>query len=464
MSGPALCLAVAGFLFLLGDLPVLAQQEPTALQHGGSRADRQEAAGGRAGEQGGNHARPPAEQMAAMVAQLARDRGVGSAPLFSVLARLGKVGVPEAQLRARLDNAVDQLLELRAQLTRPSGERPELAAIRSEALGLLDRGDLGGARSVLEKGRAVARDLREEASRSEAELLADAARIDHLKVEYHAAAAKYGEAALLMSTDPHRRWHLVMQQAREFSDQGNEFADNQALRDAIEAYRHALALVPRLMRRLEWAATQNALGNALQVLGGRESGTERLDEAVAAYRAALQERTRERVPLDWAMTQNNLGLALERLRAREDGTERLRDAVAAYRAALQEYTRDRVPLDWAMTQNNLGNALLRLGDRENSVERLEEAIAAYRAALQERTRERVPLDWAATQNNLGIALLRLAAWESGTERLKEALSAFRAALEERTRERVPLDWAATQTNLDVVLMILNNRNDGPSRR
>ena len=51
-----------------------------------------------------------------------------------------------------------------------------------------------------------------------------------------------------------------------------------------------------------------------------------------------------------------------------------------------------------------------------------------------------------------------------TERLKEALSAFRAALEERTRERVPLDWAATQTNLDVVLMILNNRNDGQSKR
>ena len=44
--------------------------------------------------------------------------------------------------------------------------------------------------------------------------------------------------------------------------------------------------------------------------GERESGTARLEEAVAAYRAALEERTRERVPLDWAMTQNNLGNAL----------------------------------------------------------------------------------------------------------------------------------------------------------
>ena len=71
---------------------------------------------------------------------------------------------------------------------------------------------------------------------------------------------------------------------------------------------------------LDWATTQNNLGNALSTLGQRESGTARLEEAVAAYRAALQERTRERVPLDWATTQINLGkteaLLTERLRGR----------------------------------------------------------------------------------------------------------------------------------------------------
>ena len=43
--------------------------------------------------------------------------------------------------------------------------------------------------------------------------------------------------------------------------------------------------------------------------GGREDGTERLEQAVTAYNAALEVRTRERVPLDWAATQNNLGNA-----------------------------------------------------------------------------------------------------------------------------------------------------------
>ncbi|QLH38402.1 MAG: tetratricopeptide repeat protein [Defluviicoccus sp.] len=47
---------------------------------------------------------------------------------------------------------------------------------------------------------------------------------------------------------------------------------------------------------LQWAATQNNLGNALATLGERESGTARLQDAVTAYRAALQEYTRARAP------------------------------------------------------------------------------------------------------------------------------------------------------------------------
>ena len=78
------------------------------------------------------------------------------------------------------------------------------------------------------------------------------------------------------------------------------------------------------------------------------------------------------------MTQINLGNALQTLGERESGTARLEEAVAAYRLALEEWTRERVPLDWAMTQMNLGNALATLGERESGTARLEEAVAAYR--------------------------------------------------------------------------------------
>ena len=112
---------------------------------------------------------------------------------------------------------------------------------------------------------------------------------------------------------------------------------------------------------------------ALKSLSERESGTARLEEAVAAFRAALEEETRDRMPLNWAMTQNNLGNALRALGERQIGTERLKAAVAAHRAALEERTHDRVPLQWAGTNMNLGNALRTLGERESDTAHLEEA-------------------------------------------------------------------------------------------
>ena len=69
------------------------------------------------------------------------------------------------------------------------------------------------------------------------------------------------------------------------------------------------------------------LGNALSILGGRESGTARLEEAVAAYRAALEERTRDRVPLDWAMCAGDQGIALMLLGERLGDATRARSAV-----------------------------------------------------------------------------------------------------------------------------------------
>ena len=212
--------------------------------------------------------------------------------------------------------------------------------------------------------------------------------------------------------------------------------------------------------------------------GERESGTARLEEAVAAYRAALEERTRERVPLDWAMTQNNLGNALSSARraGERDGAaggggrglsrgaggkdaragaarlgERRRTTSATRfrrsasgRAGRRGWRRRSRPIArrWrngrASGCRSTGRGRRttsatrsgRSGERESGTARLEEAVAAYRAALEERTRERVPLDWAMTQNNLGNALRTLGERESGTARLEEAVAAYRAALEE----------------------------------
>ena len=257
---------------------------------------------------------------------------------------------------------------------------------------------------------------------------------DRLRRDFRSAAARIAAAVDLEHQDPEARFAALRQRQDALYMEGRDKGINASLEVAIEIVRIE---ADRANGAEQQGLARDDLGNALRVLGERESGTARLEEAVVAFRAAPEERPRERVPLDWALAQNNLGNVLQALGLRESGTARLEEAVAAYRAALEERTRERVPLDWAMTQNNLGSALQALGERESGTARLEEAVAAYRAALEECTRERVPLDWAGTQNNLGNALAILGLRESGTARLEEAVAAYRSALEERTRERLP---------------------------
>ena len=111
---------------------------------------------------------------------------------------------------------------------------------------------------------------------------------------------------------------------------------------------------------------------------------------MAAYREALKERTRERVPLEWAMTQNNLGNALL-----EIGGAGERDGAAGRGGGcLSRGPQGTNPRTGAAAvggnPEQPGQRALELGERESGTGRLEEAVTAYREALKERTRERVP--------------------------------------------------------------------------
>jgi tetratricopeptide (TPR) repeat protein len=92
-----------------------------------------------------------------------------------------------------------------------------------------------------------------------------------------------------------------------------------------------------------------------------------------------QRRGRCSFPLDWAMTQNHLGNAYLYLPSGDRQTN-LQPAIACYQAALQVLTREAFPVEWAMTQNHLGlaDADLPGGDREAN---LKQAIACYQAAV-----------------------------------------------------------------------------------
>jgi tetratricopeptide (TPR) repeat protein len=403
------------------------------------------------------------ERHTELLAAISREKGVAIAPLRAVLRRLGELNVAPEDIPARLDAAATRLLELEKTLAQPIQGDAAAQAARDAARRLIDLGDFDAAAALLRQGRQDARKRREDSQRIEAAMAADEAGLARVDLRYRDAAALYAEAAELVPFDAGAAWGYRLDQGKVLYDLGKEFGDNAALREAISVYEQALALASRNRVPLDWAMTQNNLGNALLYLGESKGDTALLEEAVTVYHASLEERTRDRVPLDWAMTRNNLGNALQTLGALERGTARLEEAVTAYREALEELTRDRVPLDWAKTQNNLGAALLILGDRKGDPSLLEEAVTAYRKALKERTRDRVPREWAATQSNLGTALEHLGARKGDTSLLEKAVIAFREALEEYSRDRVPLDWAATQNNLGAALLTLGQHERGTTR-
>jgi len=360
--------------------------------------------------------------------------------------------------------------ELGERLNHLANADPEVEHLRIQASAALIAGSFAQADQFLAEAEARdlsgldviaarARQRRLSAAESRAERAAVA--LLHINADsYRRAAGHYGEASSIAAVaDWTMGGEYLRSQTNTLARLGEEFGDNSALHEAMGILQASLSVIDRTRDPLDWAATQNSLGETLFKLGQHE-GPDHFDKAVAAYSAALEEYTCERVPDRWAKTQNNLGNALTRLGEPQIGTARLEDAVAAYTAALAETSRERNPLDWAAIQNNLGIALTMLASREVETTRLGGAISAFHAALEVRTRARVPFDWARTQMNLGIALSALGSRGTETERFKEAVTAHHEALKEFTRDRAPLIWARTQNGLGGALCGLGKREEG----
>ena len=327
--------------------------------------------------------------------------------------------------------------------------------------------------------------------------------------EYRQASEQFTNAAAIEGLDQRERWSHAMRSAQALRDLGQEFLDDQALREAIEMYESRVqSLVPpcdsaatqaktssalgvacailgqrqhgtkTLERAIEyfreaaerqdqsadasdWAATHNSLGNALGTLAYRQKDEEMLEQALHAFELALTGRPNETAPWDWATTQNNMGAVLQTLGQRKNDPQLLKRAVDAYKSVLLVWTRDRAPLHWATTFNNLGTALRTLGEKRKGPRTLEQAVAAYRNALAERTRERVPEQWAMTQNNLGAALQKLGERTEDIKSFNEAVTAYQDALKEWTQEKNPITWAMTTANLAVAQKSLAERLADP---
>jgi tetratricopeptide (TPR) repeat protein len=232
--------------------------------------------------------------------------------------------------------------------------------------------------------------------------------------------------------------------AATYQNLGTTLQETGRLEEAVEAFRHALALEP------DYAPAHNSLGSMLRQEGHHDEAIAQLESAlrlqpdfddarfnlanaradrgdwaraIAEYEALLRRRP------DAVDVQSNLGIALA-------GANRPGEAVEHFRAAATLAPQD------AKAHYNLAHALLMRGDSSEAVEHLVRALqidpgdrsahdelgSAYLAKLdfanaEREFRESVRLSprAAETHNNLGIAL-------ASVGRFEEAMREFEIAL------------------------------------
>jgi tetratricopeptide (TPR) repeat protein len=223
------------------------------------------------------------------------------------------------------------------------------------------------------------------------------------------------------------------------------------LQNAISAYEEALRFRTPERAPINYAATQNNLGNVYGDLAAYQNPVENLKHAITAYEEALRFRTTEGDPLGYAMTQNNMGTSYSALAAYQNPVENLQYAVKACEEALHVYSPEDTPLDYAVTQNNLGTTYRILASQQNPVENLQRAVIAYEEALRFRTPERAPLHYATTQRNIGLAFRGHALYCNGEKREDYLIMARNAFLQ--SEKLVP---GSAAKNLVNIYAMLNN--------
>jgi tetratricopeptide (TPR) repeat protein len=393
--------------------------------------------------------RPLAESLDALAAQIASEKGLPVPPFRAILARLGEDDVSDIDIPKRLEKVANQLLDLRTRLQGKDDDH--LSTTKREALALIDSGDLRKAFDVLERGRWAARNMREKATQSEAELLADQARIDELRLFYRAAAMKYREAANLVSVHPDLAFGFLAKQATALQNQGEEFGDNDAIRDAIAIWKEARALRPFDIAPDDFRKANNNLGSATYALGIRESDNGLLEETLALAREAVVQDKRDADTKYWIAAQNNLGAVLQALGERSDSVEMFTEAIARFRSALGAVDKGSQPAMWAGIQNNIGNALKFIAERQASDQLFEEAILAHRDALSILPHDCPPFERSMIMSNLGAALADLGRLRNRAEPLEEAIAVCHDALSLISRERFPIQWGIAKNNVGSAL-------------
>jgi tetratricopeptide (TPR) repeat protein len=373
------------------------------------------------------------------LAEISREKGVPEAPLREVLKRLGETEVAEAEIPDRLAKAADELLRLRADLTRLTNDRPEFAAIRARASAAIDRGDFDAARSALREGQRRTDEMLEELSRTKAGFLADEARVDRLQLNYDAACAKFAEAARL---DPDNVSFWI--------ELGDLWTLRGSLGEAKSAFSDARDAAARTRNEYELAWSHSRIGDVQMAQGN-------LAAALIAYRDSLAiiGRLAQSDPGN-AGWQRDLSVSYESVGDVQVAQGDLAGALTSYRDGLA--IRDRLAqsdpgnTDWrrdlSVSYDRIGNLQVKQGNLAGAFKSYGDGFTIIDRLAQS---DPVNAGW---QHYLAVSHAKIADALKNTGRGGEALESLRqghaimvrltALSPENVQWKLELDWLAEQ--------------------
>ena len=235
------------------------------------------------------------QDQATRITQLSVQLGVSEAAVRGFFDTLGKEQVPPERWANALAEIAQSHLSLLKRLESLPADDATIAKKKRAAREAVASGDHQRADALLEACEQLDLEASQRATedaksrlRRAAETRAARGDLAMTRIDYRGAADHFGRAVELADgLDAELQNRFLHKRADALYKQGEERGDNAALNEAIGAWRDLLDRRPREPLPLDWAMTQNNLGNALRRLGERESGTTRLEEAVAAYREAL---------------------------------------------------------------------------------------------------------------------------------------------------------------------------------
>jgi hypothetical protein len=218
------------------------------------------------------------------IAKLQGDLDLNQHQVRSALEIVGEANVPPERLGAKLLEIAAKYKDLQTAAAAQPGDDAKITALKAEAQKAIQGGELGKADDLLARVEKIQDEALERLALNAAQTAVQRGDVALTRLRYPDAAQRFAEAAA-KAPQGHEdeRWKYRNAEAGALYRQGDEFGDNAAALSAIERYRHLAELRPRNAFPRDWAMTQIYLGDALEMLGERESGTARLEDAVAAF-------------------------------------------------------------------------------------------------------------------------------------------------------------------------------------